>query len=95
MNDERQQLNEQNLQELVEQFARQWQQNRETTFPLPSEILFDLEGLPDNPSPELRRFQRELAKYDGGQWTRTGAINPILTPRLRRNTVDLYTVVQQ
>ncbi|KAI8143105.1 hypothetical protein BJV82DRAFT_578841 [Fennellomyces sp. T-0311] len=86
--------NEDELRELVERFAWDWYQNRETSFPLPQEVLFDLEGLPENPSQELRRFQRELTRYEGGTWTRTGAVNPVFIQKLKRKNFDSFSVIQ-
>ncbi|KAI9007867.1 hypothetical protein CLU79DRAFT_823969, partial [Phycomyces nitens] len=69
--------------------------DRLATYELPQEILDDMEttsrkGLKGN----LQRFAKDALTYEGGSWTKGGAINKDFIPELKRSHVDTLTVVQ-
>jgi hypothetical protein len=63
--------------------------DRQAIYDLPKEILKDLE----EPSKKelqtnVQRFNRECLKYEGGQWTRGGAINKVFINDLKKYNID-------
>ncbi|KAI8136862.1 hypothetical protein BJV82DRAFT_584176 [Fennellomyces sp. T-0311] len=68
----------------------------DTTFPgLPQEIIQELE---EASYPELeesfRVFRRDITRYDGGIWTRQGAVNKIYIGELKKARVEAFGTVQ-
>ncbi|OAD65161.1 hypothetical protein PHYBLDRAFT_153756 [Phycomyces blakesleeanus NRRL 1555(-)] len=62
---------------------------------LPEEILKDLDepsakGLKSN----IIRFTKDTLQFEGGKWTKSGAINQIFVPDLKKYTVDAHQIVQ-
>jgi hypothetical protein len=68
--------------------------DRHATYNLPGEILEDLE---ESSKKELQsnvqKFNRECLKYEGGQWTRSGAINKVFISDLKKYNVDSFQFI--
>ena len=42
---------------------------------------------------KLKKFAKDTIKYDGGKWTRSGAVNKLFLPELRKYNVDASQTV--
>jgi hypothetical protein len=91
-------LTSEQLQELLELSRRLKEQdlreNQSEEFFLPEEIYEELENssktdLKNN----LRRFARDSIRFDGGNWTRSGTVNKIYLPELKKFQVDAAQTV--
>ncbi|OBZ80931.1 hypothetical protein A0J61_11020 [Choanephora cucurbitarum] len=62
--------------------------DRNATYVLPEEILQDLEESSKKElAQNMQRFQREVLRYEGGQWTKGGAINKVFIPDYKNTTL--------
>ncbi|OAD68437.1 hypothetical protein PHYBLDRAFT_68996 [Phycomyces blakesleeanus NRRL 1555(-)] len=63
-------------------------------YELPEEILHDMEessksALRNN----LQKFQKDTLQYDGGDWTKSGALNRIFQNEVKRFQMDALTIM--
>ncbi|KAI8640181.1 hypothetical protein BD408DRAFT_434511 [Parasitella parasitica] len=88
-------LTDEKIQKLLE-FYEQYQGDhneeafdRSQLFDLPTQIISELE---ESTSSELRsklkQFHKDTLKYEGGKWTRSGAINRIFLSELKKQRLD-------
>ncbi|CDH61467.1 hypothetical protein RO3G_05826 [Lichtheimia corymbifera JMRC:FSU:9682] len=87
--------NDSQLRALFAEFAKEWQSSKDAKYPLPPEVHAGLESLGSESSNELKRFQRDLVKYEAGDWTQMGAINTVFIQRLKKTTLESNAVIQQ
>ncbi|CAO3696910.1 unnamed protein product [Rhizopus microsporus] len=89
-------LTEAQIIELIQRHTAQTGRDKSTEYALPSEILEDLE---ESSSKELRtntqKFTKEALQYDGGKWTKSGAINKMFVQELKNAKMDAYQSIQQ
>ena len=89
-------LKEAQIIELIQRHTAQTGRDKSTEYALPSEILEDLE---ESSSKELRtntqKFTKEALQYDGGKWTKSGAINKMFVQELKNAKMDAYQSIQQ
>ncbi|KAG1031582.1 hypothetical protein G6F43_013924 [Rhizopus delemar] len=88
------------IQQILAAYEQQRQQqeqpnvDRYATYGLPDEILQDLE---ESSKKELQhnvqRYQRDAVRYDGGQWTKGGAINKVFIPDYKKYNVDSHQFI--
>ena len=89
-------LTEAQIIELIQRHTAQTGRDKSTEHVLPSEILEDLEG---SSSKEFRtnpqKFTKEALQYDGGKWTKSGAVNKMFVQELKNAKMDAYQSIQQ
>ncbi|CEI97721.1 hypothetical protein G6F70_007142 [Rhizopus microsporus] len=89
-------LTEAQIIELIQRHTAQTGRDKSTEHVLPSEILEDLEG---SSSKEFRtnpqKFTKEALQYDGGKWTKSGAVNKMFVQELKNVKMDAYQSIQQ
>ncbi|KAG1179383.1 hypothetical protein G6F70_001407 [Rhizopus microsporus] len=82
--------------ELIQHHTVQTGRDISTEYALPSEILEDLE---ESSSRELRtstqKFTKEALQYNGGKWTKSGAVNKMFVQELKNVKMDEYQSIQQ
>ncbi|CEG72841.1 hypothetical protein RMATCC62417_08326 [Rhizopus microsporus] len=89
-------LTEAQIIELIQRHTAQTGRDKSTEYALPSEILEDLE---ESSSKELRtntqKFTKEALQYDGGKWTKSGAVNKMFVQELKNAKMDAYQLIQR
>ncbi|KAI7886545.1 uncharacterized protein EV154DRAFT_427421 [Mucor mucedo] len=86
------------IQELLELSQRlkerEERADRDTRPSLPEEIYDELEQTPNSElKNKLKRFAIDTIKYEGGKWTKSGAINNMFGPELIKFNVDATQTV--
>lgn len=89
-------LTEEQVIELIRRHTEKSVRDRSAEYVLPEEIHQDLEETTSKErKANIKRYVNDALHYDGGNWTRSGAVNKVFVQELRNTKVEALQAIQQ